>query len=455
VKKKLAIGGSILNILYPVLNKNILLFLSPDGGIIGKLGGAAVSLNKTASEILELCNGSNTKEQIAQSMALRYHEDYERVLKLTENFLTDAINKEHVHLCSDQNPSLGFIGGNKEYHSPIEAIVELTSMCNLKCIHCYANAGSTPENTQLDTEKLFNIFLKVKELGAYKVTLTGGDPLAHSDFFRILELCCKIFLSVDIATNGYNVTEEKARKIRNLQGAVVKCNISVDGNEKTHDYIRGVKGSWNRAIGSIRYLRKYSISVRVGMTLNPYNLTEIEDVIQIVKENGAHSFELGMTVDAGRAVGKNLHLTKEQKDQTEILITQLAAKYGTDFFLIKTSIGDSSPESLGKTHCGALNRSFFIDHQGNIKPCGIFNHSLGNFDEIDLFNLYRSSIINLFCGLKHPSKDLCGDCMNYYLCNGCLAVAEVKSKQVKDCAWLPYWNDFIKYTTTLSKLIRV
>jgi len=426
---------------YPTLSRGTLLFLQQKGGLIGKFGEAA-ALNETASQILELCDGNRTKEDIAQIVSSKYDEDYDRALRLIIEFLSVAVDKGHVVINPYPQEMLGVIRGNRGCDVPMHVTMELTSRCSLHCIHCYANAG--PDKEIINIDKALNLIMKIRELGVVKITLTGGDPLIHPEFLKILECCCGNFLSVDVATNGYLVNEQMAKKMSEVKKiGTLKCNISIDGTESTHDYIRGVTGSWKRAVEAIKLLRKYKISTTVAMTLNPYNVQEVEDVILTARENGANKFAVGMTVEQGRALGRGLLLTKEQIADVHDRLSWLAEKYKTERFSIETRIEGFDHEAVSEesknVSCGAGNEFCFIDLMGNLKPCGMMDFIVGNVNQGALTDIYRSTLMSAFFKIERPSKNICGDCDNLYFCDGCIANAILRARRTKTCSWLQYW----------------
>ena len=66
--------------------------------------------------------------------------------------------------------------------------------------------------------------------GVMQINLTGGEPLAHPQFFEILEKACSLFPNVVILSNGALMTEEVLEKIH--QYDVTSVNISIHGDEK-------------------------------------------------------------------------------------------------------------------------------------------------------------------------------------------------------------------------------
>lgn len=60
----------------------------------------------------------------------------------------------------------------------------LTKKCNLRCPHCYLEAGKKAEY-ELSTEECFALVDEMKQLGTEMLILTGGEPLLRKDIFDL------------------------------------------------------------------------------------------------------------------------------------------------------------------------------------------------------------------------------------------------------------------------------
>nr|NIV11863.1 radical SAM protein [Fodinibius sp.] len=58
----------------------------------------------------------------------------------------------------------------------------LTKMCNLKCPHCYMEAGKRAES-ELTLDECLSLIDEMKSLGTEMIILTGGEPLLRKDIY--------------------------------------------------------------------------------------------------------------------------------------------------------------------------------------------------------------------------------------------------------------------------------
>ncbi|MCZ7396135.1 MAG: PqqD family peptide modification chaperone [Candidatus Methanoperedens sp.] len=430
--------------MYPTLSEDTTLNLSPKESIIWKLDTPHCYLNPIGAEILELCDGKHNIDEISKILAQRHDDHLSKVYGLVAKFLRESEKKGHVVFHNISPESHGTILGSREYFVPVDVSLTLTQRCDLMCKHCYVNAGKNLEEV-LSTVEILKILNSVYDNGTRKIVLTGGDPFVRKDFLKILKFCSQKFLVVDISTNGYNIDSKLTSEIVDISKSgccKFTASISLDGKLETHDSIRGVKGSWERAVKSAKLLSPH-IPVSFTMTLNPKNLMEIEDVIKVAKKSGVRRLKVGMTISAGRAEGKNLELTKEQKNKANAMLIELSKKYTDENFYVKPWFESFETEvtlSDERKNCGAGYNMIAIDVYGNVKICLAFEYSIGNIFKTDLKQIYMSPLIDFFYQLKCPNKEMCGECQNFHICTACHAAAFVKSKNMDNCPWAIQWE---------------
>ena len=118
--------------------------------------------------------------------------------------------------------------------------------------------------------------------GAVGVAFEGGEPLLRSDLGEILAFSRSLPLHTSLITNG-TLLESRTDEIAPYINGVVY--VSLDGQEKTHDAIRGVRGSFRKALRGID-AAKEKVAVTINTTLMSENIDEIESMVELAKELG-------------------------------------------------------------------------------------------------------------------------------------------------------------------------
>ena len=139
----------------------------------------------------------------------------------------------------------------------------------------------TSPDSSLEQEKA--ILKRVYDSGAVGIAFEGGEPLLRNDLVEILAFSRSLPLHTSIITNG-TLLESRIDEIAPYINGVVY--VSLDGLEKTHDAIRGVGGSFRKAVRGIS-AAKEKVSVTINTTIMAENVDEIESLVELAKELGA------------------------------------------------------------------------------------------------------------------------------------------------------------------------
>jgi len=178
--------------------------------------------------------------------------------------------------------------------------IEVTSKCNLRCIHCYNNSGEEQQVISLEAFK--NV------LGCYEnpqnavITISGGEPLMHPNIWTLIDMCCEHGIqpnNVLLITNATNITPDIAEK---LAKSNISVQISINGSmPETHDPVCG-KGSFKRTIDGLdNLIAMKSNYIVVRFMMNKYNLHDIIPFIKFVIAKGVTKVLLASVKPVGRA----------------------------------------------------------------------------------------------------------------------------------------------------------
>lgn len=318
--------------------------------------------------------------------------------------------------------------------APFDVSLEITSSCNLKCIHCYSEAGKESEN-ELDTEEWKNVIEELAELKVFRICISGEEPFCRKDIFELLSYANEFEFSIRITTNGTLIDENTVKKLSQLDN-INLLHISLDGGSAyTHDYIRGVKGSFERVIRSAKLLKKYNINFIFGTTLTRYNYKEIEKIVNI-----ANSFDVPVhfmqLMPTGRAKEKfkELALSPRELKEVENILTKVSKeskKVMWDNFCYKfernLELSDLEKAIAG---CRAGKTECVITSTGDVIPCDMFPRTSpyisGNIRRKKFKEIWKEGEIfrELRCITENTLKGKCSRCRFKSLCvGGCRAIA--------------------------------
>ncbi|MCW4000618.1 MAG: PTO1314 family radical SAM protein [Candidatus Bathyarchaeota archaeon] len=156
---------------------------------------------------------------------------------------------------------------------------KLTYNCNLRCKMCPFWKRPSPDPSLPQTKAVLK---QIYNSGAVGVAFEGGEPLLRRDLVDILAFSRSLPLHTSLITNG-TLLKSRIDEIAPYINGVVY--VSLDGLEKTHDAIRGIDGSFRKALGGIN-AAKEKVPVTINMTVMAENVDEIESLVELAKKLG-------------------------------------------------------------------------------------------------------------------------------------------------------------------------
>jgi hypothetical protein len=168
----------------------------------------------------------------------------------------------------------------KNILKPCSVQMAITYRCNLKCLHCdiWKNGGTK----ELKPAQWIKAAGKLRKwLGPFRLDISGGEPFLRKDIFDIVDFCDNNDIQVVVTTNATLLSQEYIRKISHIKGLTL--NVSLEGiNPSTHDYLRNVKGTYDKVMDVFLGLKKSDRVCHVTMAtiLMGYNIEEIMPLIK-------------------------------------------------------------------------------------------------------------------------------------------------------------------------------
>jgi 12,18-didecarboxysiroheme deacetylase len=158
----------------------------------------------------------------------------------------------------------------------------VTRRCNLKCVHCYAQATAKATADELSTDEGLAMLDDLKAFGVPVVLFSGGEPLMRPDLLTLVEHSVGLGMRAVISTNGTLIDQEMAGKLKKFGLSYV--GISLDGVEATHDRFRGEQGAFAAAMEGVRNCQEAGIKVGLRFTINKHNYKEISAIFDLVED---------------------------------------------------------------------------------------------------------------------------------------------------------------------------
>jgi Fe-coproporphyrin III synthase len=267
-------------------------------------------------------------------------------------------------------------------HLPI-LILEPHNRCNCRCVMC--DIWKVAEARELTAAELQRHMADIEALGVEWVVFTGGEPLMHSDLFRLAGMLPPAVRTTLLSTGL--LLECNAERIAGQMGDVI---VSLDGPRAIHDAIRRVPNAFDTLAAGVRAIHRlkpdYPIAARC--TVQALNAGHLRATVSAARDLGLASISF-LAADVTSTAFNRPLLWPEPRQATvapdlavlgqemELLI----AEYPKDGFVLE------SPAKLRRIveharapeapRCNAPWVSAVLESNGDLRPC-FFHPPLGN-----------------------------------------------------------------------------
>ncbi len=277
-------------------------------------------------------------------------------------------------------------------------LVELTYRCNLDCFFCFNDLGLKGRSMALrDYKKFFDDLAAMQVL---HLTLSGGEPLSHPDFFAIGAYARELGFVVRIKSNGHALTAATSRRIRDeIDPFVIESSLH-GATAEAHDKQTRVRGSFDRLMKNLRDAKSAGLRLKLNGALTAWNENEVEAMLDLAdsleiplvidpavtpRDNGDRE-PLGIAAsDAG--VRRLLHLQAARAKGRVVAPSSAVDATDRGAVTVRTN-GTAEPV---EKYCGAGSSGVAIDPYGNVYPCVQWRRSVGNLHEQAMPDIWGKS----------------------------------------------------------------
>lgn len=326
---------------------------------------------------------------------------------------------------------------------PLLVIWEMTQACDLNCVHCRADARPKRHPLELSTAEAFHLIDEVAEMRVPLFVLTGGDPLKRPDILPIVQYACRQGVRTSLTPSATPLlTRDAVFQLK--RSGLMRLALSLDGSTaELHDGFRGVAGSYKQTLDAVGWCHEAGLPVQINTTVSRYNLTDLDNMIELLAALRVVLWSVFFLVPTGRAqLAQRLN-----PDEHEQVFAKLYAASRKVKFHIKTTEGQhyrryvlqqKARETEGRTEEELIMRAprgvndgkgfVFVSHTGEVYPSGFLPLPAGNVLWEPLAEIYRNA--PLFLSLRDSSqlKGKCGRCKFKDVCGGSRARAYAVSK---------------------------
>ena len=261
----------------------------------------------------------------------------------------------------------------------------ITGHCNYRCKHCYMSAPDAKFG-ELSHEEIMSIVQQLIDCGVMEVSLTGGEPLVRKDFMEIVDALLAGGITIStIYSNGKLVTDKLLDQLAE-RGVYPEFNMSYDGVDGWHDWLRGIPDAGKIVEDAFLRCREKGFPTGAEMCIHRGNMHLLRETVNRLKELGAKSLKTNpiSNVGAWKEGGYGESITIKELYQTYL---DYIPKYFEDGMPLSLQLGGfflASPKRPNQyvlpsvKHCanpdktcvcGHARMVMYISAEGRALPC--------------------------------------------------------------------------------------
>lgn len=302
---------------------------------------------------------------------------------------------------------------------------ECTLRCNFNCVHCGSDCSKENAVKDMPQEDFLKILADIRpHVNSRKtmIVITGGEPLVRKDLEKVGLEIYKMEYPWGFVTNGWGLSEERLQSL--LAAGLRSVTISLDGyTEESHDWFRGKKGSWLRAINAIsRVASTPDLVSDVVTCVNKRNISDLPKLRNMLVSLGATHWRLFTVFPKGRAVDNPLlKLSSEEFVQMMDFIREtrqegkIKASYGCEGYLAdyEMEVRDAPFFCQAGIHIASVLAN------GDISACPSLrgDYIQGNIYKDDSWTVWNKKY-HVMRNRQWTKTGKCATCKSYKYCQG-------------------------------------
>jgi len=322
---------------------------------------------------------------------------------------------------------------------PRIAVWEITLQCDHGCRHCGSRAGAQ-RSDELSTAEALDVVEQLAKLGVRETILIGGEAYLRDDWVDIANAVTQSGMTCSMVTGGLGFDAFHLEEA--LAAGVKHIGVSIDGIGETHDALRGVSGSFEAAVATVRRIGETGeIGLSVNSQINRLSMPELTALARLLVEIEVPAWQLQLTVALGRAADRP-HLLLQPYHMRSLIPmlaeikstildpghTQLIPGNNIGYFGgFEEHLRYGGDRGYVWSGCGAGKAAIGLEADGTVKGCPSLprrTYTAGNVRDTTIEQVWKSWHGHGALGPRTPS-DLSGFC----------ATCEHNTKCLGGCTW--------------------
>ena len=292
---------------------------------------------------------------------------------------------------------------------PVFCCVAATDLCMLRCKMCNKWHEPLPRPDEVPTIDEWKTFIsQYRDLvdEGDEIDFGGGEALSMPGILDIIAHAGKVGFKTTIASNGWMIDSEMAKKI--ADSGLDAVSLSLDSPDpELHDSIRGVKGVYKQVMQALENLSQYAPKTRKGLccTIMNENSDRLLDMVRLADENPYVDWLYFMAVvqpnysgdlndawldDHAHLWPRNIPKLLEVIDEL-IRLRENGSKVSNkrEHLLAYRAYFENPTNFVNKVECIIGGKALSINSYGHIQMC-LFKDFIGDIRKDDIRELWYS-----------------------------------------------------------------
>ena len=298
---------------------------------------------------------------------------------------------------------------------PLTGTFELTPLCNFRCRMCYVrlSPGQVAERGGLrPAGEWLDVARQARELGLYRVTLTGGEPLSRPDFPQIYEGLADSGLLVSVLSNASLIDVDLLELLRRRPPTSMRFTLYGTSNE-TYERLCGMSGGFDLVMRSLRRLSAAGVPYSLAFTETTENIGELAEARSVAES-------LGVGISVATTLVPAVRGAASEADALRVPLEERPDFHECD-------PDDDAPPALEArlgehdafAMCGPYRSGFFLQWNGDMEVCGFMSWCRSRPFEVG-FRAAWEDLLKKLASVKVPAK--CQTCDLARFCSACPGV---------------------------------
>lgn len=278
------------------------------------------------------------------------------------------------------------------------------------------------QGCDMDINQLRQI-VKDNDFSNHDVIITGGEPSLHEKYSDAVIMMSEKTKTVTVTSNG--TLDLQLNELKSLENLFFQ--ISLDGDEKTHNQIRG-DNVFNRTWNTLQMMDSVGNKYSVASVVSKKNRLEIFDLIaKLYKLKNMAYWRVSYEMPFGRAAGRDDIMSAEEWNSfVDDLLTKVNFRLKIQKIFPFDLYEKRWPEleKVASRHkrsinCGSGVSKIYVYPDFKVYPCTcLTDFCIGELDKQSLFEITNGEKIRIFSEYRLRSESDCQDCKYKNLCNG-------------------------------------